>query len=408
MLKNKTIILGVTGCIAAYKSCEIVRELKSLGADVWVVMTDSAVKFVTPLTFRTLSNNPVICDLFGQELANIPVPHISLTQKADLILVAPATANILAKAAGGLACDALSTIILSAKCPVIFAPAMNTEMWNKEATADNISKLKIRGHKFIGPERGPLACGDEGIGRLSSVETIIEEVKRELLPNQDLLKKRVLVTAGPTREAIDPVRYISNRSSGKMGYALAEAALKRGAAVTLITGPTDLTPPGGVALVKVETAEEMYNAVATRFDRCDILIMAAAVADFKPRQMKTSKIKKSNTTEAIEIEETTDILKELGKKKSHQILIGFALETDALIENAKTKLKEKNLDLIVANDPDAFDLDENKVTLISCGGGVKDLGKMKKAQVAQKILDAISSTARSNTSALKLSSLKNE
>ncbi len=389
MLKNKTVILGVTGCIAAYKSAELARLLVRLGADVWVAMTEEAAKLVTPLTFRTLSGNPVITDLFSDELSKIPVPHISLSKKADLIVVAPATANILAKAANGIADDALTTIVLSARCPVMFAPAMNTEMWNKEATADNVSKLKLRGCLFIGPESGPLACGDEGIGRMSEVDAIIEEVKKALLPKQDLLGLNVIVTAGPTREAIDPVRFISNRSSGRMGYAIAEAAAKRGATVSLVSGPTDLTPPPGTEFVRIETAEEMRRAVAARFDRADAVIMAAAVADFRPKAIEKKKIKKLNKAPSIEFERTTDILKELGKTKKGQILVGFALETEDLAENAKAKLEEKGLDLIVGNDASALDSDTNAVTLFFRDGSREDHKRMSKGGVADRVLDSL-------------------
>jgi len=400
MLKNKTIILGVTGCIAAYKSAEIVRELKNLGADVWVAMTSEAEKLVTALTFRTLSGNPVITDLFSDELSKIPVPHISLTKKADLILVAPATANILAKAAQGIADDALSTILLSAKCPVIFAPAMNTAMWDNDATRDNVLKLKMRGHKFVGPDSGVLACGDEGIGRLSPVHTIVEEAKKTLLPSQDLYGKKVIVTAGPTRETIDPVRYISNRSSGKMGHAIAMEAMKRGADVTLISGPTSQKAPEGVDFVAVNTASEMAKEVFGRFDGSDIVVMASAVSDFRPARTQSKKIKKSSKNSSLELEATTDILKELGKKKDGQILIGFALETDNLEENALKKLKDKNLDLIVANDETAFDSDSNKVTMITREGKPEDLPKMSKTEVANRILDKITTFSNKLTKQL--------
>jgi phosphopantothenoylcysteine decarboxylase/phosphopantothenate--cysteine ligase len=389
MLKNKTIILGVTGCIAAYKSAEIVRLLKKLNAEVWVAMTKEAAKLVTPLTFRTLSGNPVITDLFSEELSKLPVPHVSLTQRADLVLVAPATANILAKTSNGIADDPITTMLLAAKCPVIFAPAMNTAMWEKEATRDNVSRLKLRGHKFIGPEVGPLACGDEGPGRLSPVETIIEEVKKELLPSLDLLGLRILVTAGPTREKIDPVRFISNRSSGKMGYAIAEAASKRGAEVTLISGPTNLSPPDSVQLVKIETADEMYNEVKKRFNETNALVMAAAVADFKPKIAEKQKIKKAKHKDYIELADTPDILKELSRVKKDQVLIGFSLETDNLAENSIRKLEEKCLDIIIANDASALDSEENKAVIIRRGGGTEELPRLRKIELAGKILDKI-------------------
>ena len=408
MLKNKTIILGVTGCIAAYKSAQIVRDLKKLGADVWVAMTEEATKFVTPLTFRTLSGNPVITDLFSEELAKLPVPHISLTERADLLLVVPATANILAKVSSGIADDSLSTMILASKCPVIFAPAMNSNMWKAEATQDNVSKLKLRGYKFAGPEFGPLACGDEGIGRLSPVETIIKKVKKELLPSQDLLGLRFLVTAGPTRESIDPVRFISNRSSGKMGYAVAEAAAKRGASVALVSGPTNLTPPSQAEFIKVETAEEMCKATMNRFNKVDVVIMAAAVADFKPKITETQKIKKTQKKDIIELEKTTDILKELGSLKKDQVLVGFSVETENVMENSMEKLNEKNLDLIVVNDTSGFEAETNKVTLIYRSGETEELPKMGKPHVAERILDSLSKVANQNNYILKLCKASNE
>ena len=404
MLNGKTIILGVTGCIAAYKSCEILRELKKLGADVFAVMTKEAEKFVGPLTFRTLSGNPVIINLFSEELSDQPVPHISLTDKASLLLVAPATANIIGKVAAGIADDALSTMIMACKSPVIFVPAMNTKMWENPVVQENIAKLKKLGYIFIEPEVGELACGDVGAGRLAGVDKIISTVCEVLgLPagkagsRLDLAGVNILVTAGPTREAIDPVRFLSNRSSGKMGYAVARAALDRGANVTLISGPTQIEPPEGAKVIKVETAEEMRNWAIGSLEDCDILIMAAAISDYRPKKTKGNKIKKSKDDLTIELEITGDILKEIGDRREEKgypnlLLVGFAAETENLIENAKKKLIEKGLDLIVANDvgkPGAgFEEDTNIVSIIS-RDGIDELPKMPKIEVAHKILDKV-------------------
>jgi len=405
MLNGKTIILGVTGCIAAYKSVELLRELKKLGAEVWVAMTEEATKLVGPLTFRTLSGNPVITDLFSDDLSKLPVPHISLTERADLVLVAPATANILAKAAGGIADDPLTTMVLAAKCPVVFAPAMNTNMWNNEATRGNVAKLRKTGHGFVGPEAGPLACGESGIGRFSPVGKIVGEVKSILVPRQDLRGLRITVTAGPTRESIDPVRFISNRSTGKMGYALAEAAAKRGADVTLISGPTSLRPVPNVEFIAVETAGEMAEAVNSRFESSDVVIMSAAVSDFAPRAYRKQKIKKGAGELSIDLERTADILKEMGKKKGKRILAGFSLETENLNENSRKKLEEKNLDLIIANDASGLGSDTNRVTVMQRDGKVDKLPEMRKIDLADRILDYFPKHELRNRPSITLSRL---
>lgn len=401
MLKGKTIILGVTGCIAAYKSCEIVRELKKLGADVWVAMTKEAAKFVAPLTFRTLSQNPVVTDLFSPELSSQPVPHISLTDKADLILISPATANIIGKVAQGIADDALSTMVVACKAPVVFAPAMNSSMWQNPVVKENVAKLMKLGYKFIEPEAGPLACGDVGIGRLAAVDKIVSVVCKVLSSpavggtgKLDLAGVKILVTAGPTREAIDPIRFISNRSSGKMGYAIAEAALDRGANVTLISGPTQIESPEGVKFIRIEKAGEMKQEIDRLIDGVDVLIMAAAVSDYRPKKFGQKKIKRSTEKLAMELESTPDILKGIRSKgKGTRVIVGFAAETENLIENAKRKLKEKDLDLIVANDVGlagaGFDEDTNIVSIISQDGDVEELPKMVKIEVAQRILDKV-------------------
>lgn len=387
MLKGKTIILGVTGCIAAYKAATIVSRLKDLGADVWVVMTKEGAQLVGPLTFRTLSGNPVILDLYSQEITNTPVPHIALSQKADLIVIAPATANVIGKIAGGLADDALSTMTLSTTTKKLLAPAMNCEMWRNPVVAANVAKSRQFGWEMIGPVEGKLACGDNDIGRMSEPEEIVARIIELMVPRQDLKGKTILITAGGTREPIDPVRYLSNRSSGKMGYALAEAARRRGAAVTLISANVNLPAPLDLRPVKVETAQEMLAAVRENIDQADAVIMAAAVADFKVKSQK-EKIKKENGL-TLELEENPDILKAIAGQKGTKKLVGFALETDDLVANAKKKLTEKKLDLIVANGPENFDNDLAKVVLIGGKGEARELPSATKLVVADQILDAV-------------------
>ncbi|MFC1767875.1 bifunctional phosphopantothenoylcysteine decarboxylase/phosphopantothenate--cysteine ligase CoaBC [Candidatus Margulisiibacteriota bacterium] len=390
-LHNKTIIVGVTGGIAAYKTADLVSKLKQSGADVWVAITKEAAKLVTPLTFRTLSKNPVITDLFSEELSSIPVPHITITEKADLIVIAPATANIIGKAAQGIADDPLSTMLLACKAPKLIAPAMNKNMWENTIVQENISKLKTLGYQFIGPEVGWLACGDEGVGRMIEIPLILKKINELVQSSQNLKDVRVLVTAGGTREAIDPVRFITNRSSGKMGYAVAKAAVDRGASVTLITTPTQIVKPNGCRVIEVETARQMQEAVTVEYRRSDAVVMTAAVADYKPAKSSKSKIKKTTSKVKIELEKTSDILGTLGKKKGRRILIGFSLETDDLIRNSKKKLKTKNLDMIVANSPQAFELDSSRISLIYPGGKVSDLGKISKHDTASRIMDFVAS-----------------
>jgi len=394
MLKNKTVILGVSSSIAAYKACEIVSRLKKLGADVWVVMTESATKLVAPLTFRTLSGNPVITDLFSEELSKLPVPHISLAKKASLMLIAPATANTIAKLVAGKADDPLTTIALAVRGPKLLAPAMNSAMWQNPATKKNIKKLKEHNWQVLGPVEGKLACGDEDIGKMMEPAEIVVEVARWLGGSVALRGKHVLVTAGGTREAIDPVRYISNRSSGKMGYAIAVAAREQGAKVTLISA-AKLSDPLDIKVVRVETAEEMLRAVLKVYDEADIVVMAAAVGDFRVKgQGARGKIKKKvegrkrNAEHRIELEETVDILNIIGNRKNREdkVIIGFALETNNLIKNAKKKLKEKNLDFIVANQPATFDSDQIKFSIIDKNGTVTDYPLQSKEQAANQIL----------------------
>jgi phosphopantothenoylcysteine decarboxylase/phosphopantothenate--cysteine ligase len=403
VLSSKTIILGVSSSIAAYKACEVVSRLKKLGADIWVVMTDEAAKLIGPVTFRSLSGNLVITDLFAQEISNLPVPHISLAKKADLIVIAPCTANIIGKLANGIADDPLTTIALASTAPKLIAPAMNCEMWRNQLVVENCRKLREHGFALIGPAEGHLACGDEDVGRMVEPEEIVAEVVRVLGVRQDLKGKTILVTAGGTKEAIDPVRFISNRSSGKMGYALAAAARERGAEVILISS-ADLPAPLDIRPIRVETAEEMLAAVSQKVRYADIVIMAAAVADFRPKKTANRKIKKAprqssgqaasrkrNAEHGIELEETEDVLSYLSKRSDRKgkILVGFALETDNAVANAKKKLKEKDLDLIVVNDPATFDSESIKFSVINRTGKVKEYPRQRKVAAAKTILDQL-------------------
>jgi phosphopantothenoylcysteine decarboxylase/phosphopantothenate--cysteine ligase len=393
------IILGVTGCIGAYKAAEVLRELQERGAMVRVIMTRSAREFIGPLTFEALSGHPVISEMFEPGL-NAEIKHIEVARWADLLLVAPATANAIARFAHGLADDMLSTVYISATCPVVVAPAMNVEMWHHPATQENIATLRSRGVEIIEPESGYLACGDVGEGRLAEPQEIavraMEVLSRSPAMVRDLEGQHVLITAGPTCENIDPVRFITNRSSGKMGYALAEAALARGAEVTLISGPTNLIPPAGARFVSVWSTEEMYAAVMKHLDRAMIVVKAAAVADYRPKEARASKMKKSEGDLILEFEQTPDILAEIGRRKDHQIVVGFAAETDDPIENGQKKLREKNLDLIVINDVTAegagFSVDTNRVTLMDRDGRVVELPLLPKREVADRIFDQVVET----------------
>ena len=389
MLKDKTIVLGVTGGIAAYKACTLVSRLKNLGADVRVVMTKEATQLVGPLTFRALSGNPVVTDLFADELANTPVPHISLAGKADLLLIAPGTANVIGKLAHGLADDALTTIALAVRTKKLIAPAMNCDMWRNQIVKENVEKLKELNWEIIGPEAGKLACGVSDIGRMSEPEEIVKRVAELLGGAQDLRGKKILVTAGGTREAIDPVRYLANRSSGKMGYALAAAARRRGAEVILIAGPTQLKDPEGVKLVRVESAGEMHEAVMAHKEKQYAIIMAAAVADYRPTVAYWQKMKKQDDSINLALSKTTDILAALGQIKNGSRLIGFAAETNDHVENAKEKLNGKNLDMIVVNDTEAFEADASEIKIIDRAGRVEELPLLSKSELAHKILDRI-------------------
>jgi len=390
-LHGKSIVVGVTGGIAAFKAAELVSSLVKQGAEVNVIMTKSAHKFITPLTLQTLSKNPVITDMF-EEPKSWEVQHIALADKADLLAVVPATANLIGKIANGIADDMLSTTIMATQAPVLFAPAMNVHMYENLIVQKNIYNLQQLGYSFVEPDQGRLACGYEGKGRLAKIEKILAEIQRCLgSTSKDLAGKTVLVTAGGTREAIDPVRYISNHSSGKMGYAIARAAIARGARVILISGPVNLQKPKGVELYPVESAHEMHQQVLGKFEQADIIIKAAAVADYRPNSIAQDKIKKSSETLTLELVKNPDILAELGKLKGDRILIGFAAESKDLLDNAKAKLAKKNLDLIVANDitqPGAgFNHDTNIVKLLLGNGEVKDLPILPKDEVAHRILN---------------------
>jgi phosphopantothenoylcysteine decarboxylase/phosphopantothenate--cysteine ligase len=392
MLKGREIVLGVTGGIAAYKAAELVRLLVKDEANVHVVMTRNAQEFVTSLTFQTLSGNPVVTDPFAL-VEDQKIGHIALADQAELIVILPATANIIGKIANGIADDFLSTMVMASKAPILFAPSMNVNMWENKALQKNIQTLLERGYHLIEPGEGELACHWYGKGRLAELSEVIERIE-DLFSQKDLTGERILITGGPTQESIDPVRFISNRSSGKMGYALAKVARRRGAEVILVTGPTSLPiPRRDIEVVPVQTAEEMRKAVLTRIERCSVVIKAAAVSDFRPKVMSQQKLKKAKASRSLELEKTKDILEETGRKKGDRVLVGFAAETEDLIANARKKLMEKNLDLIVVNDvtkPGAgFGLDTNLVKILYPSGEVKDLPLMSKEEVSQSILDDV-------------------
>jgi len=389
------IALGVSGGIAAYKAAELVRQLQDRGVRVQVIMTAAAQEFVRPLTFAALSGEKVITDLFGaaagQPNIDSAVEHIAVAQAIDVLVVAPATADVLAKFAQGIANDFLSTLYLATTAPVVVAPAMNVNMWEHPATRANVETLKQRGVRVVEPDAGYLACGMTGPGRLAANETIVAAVMQALGAAQDLAGETVLITAGPTREPIDPVRYIGNRSSGRMGYALAEAALRRGARVVLVSGPTALQAPGAAEVVAVETAEEMRQAVLSRMKDATIVIKAAAVADYKPKQRSPQKIKRRGAL-ALELEPTSDILAEVASKRSTQIVVGFAAETENVLENARRKLAAKSLDAIVVNDVSrkgiGMDSERNAVTIITIAETI-DVPETTKWEVAHRVLDAV-------------------
>ena len=391
MLNNITIVLGITGGISAYKSLELISLLKKQGGDIHVIMTKSATKFVTPLTFQTLTQNVVVVDTF-QSIKYWEVEHIFLAQKADIFAIVPATANIIGKIANGIADDMLSTTIMATEAIKLIVPAMNTQMYINPIVQENIKKLEALGYIFMEPDSGMLACGDEGPGKLPSPSAIEEKIL-SIFKKKDLEGKRVLITAGPTRETIDPVRFISNHSSGKMGYALAQEAVDRGADVLLISGPTNLTVPKGVEVEYITTSEEMYTKVMKNYLAADIIIKSAAVADYRPKDISKEKIKKSGDELILTLEKTKDIAYELGKRKENRILVGFAAETENLIDNAKIKLKKKNFDFIVANDLKqkgaGFATDTNIVKIIDSEGTIIELPKMSKKHIAKEIFNQV-------------------
>lgn len=398
MLNGKTVVLGVTGSIAAYKMANVASALVKEGADVHVVMTKNATNFINPITFETLTNNKCLVDTFDRNF-QFHVAHVSLSQKADVFMVAPASANIIGKFANGIADDMLSTMALAASCKIIVAPAMNTHMYENKIVQNNLDKLKKFGFEIVEPAAGRLACGDVGAGKLPNEDILLDYIRREIEFPKDMAGLKVLVTAGPTVEKIDPVRYITNHSSGKMGYAVAEIASKRGADVTLISGPVHIETPAFVKTVNIQSADDMYNAVMDNLTECDILVKAAAVADYTVPDVSDEKIKKKDDDLSLALSRTKDILKAVGERKTDkQIVCGFSMETNNLIENSKKKLVSKNCDMIVANnlkdDGAGFGVDTNKVTIIT-ENNADSLDVMTKKETAEKILDAALSLLKS-------------
>ncbi len=391
---EKNIVVGVTGGIAAYKAAELVRALKKREAEVKVVMTEAATRFISPLTMETLSGHAVAVTLFPPN-KKVGVRHISLAEWASLIVVAPATANFLGKTASGIADDLLSTVVMAAGGPVLFAPAMNDRMWTNPIVQNNVRTLQDAGVHVVEPEEGVLASGKIGVGRLAGIERIVEAVECVLDRSEALCGKKILITASRTEEDVDPVRFLTNRSTGKMGYALARVAQRRGAQVVLVSGPTHLSPPENVEWVRVRTAEEMRRAVIERFETCDALVMAAAVANFRPQVFSDQKIKKGGKAWALKLERTADILSELAPVKRDKVMVGFAVETENPITHAREKLQKKNLDFIVINNPlvegAAFGTDTNVVTMLDRKGGTEELPKMSKHKVAEKIMERVES-----------------
>ena len=393
MLTGKTVVLGISGSIAAYKIAYLASALKKLHADVEVIMTENATQFITPVTFESLTGNKCLVDTFDRNF-KFSVEHIALAKRADIFMLAPATANVIAKVAHGLADDMLTTTFLACKCPKYISPAMNTQMFENPITQDNLKICQSYGMHVIQPACGYLACGDTGAGKMPEPEELLDHIIHEIAYPKNLTGKKILVTAGPTREALDPVRFLTNHSTGKMGYAIAKVAAARGAEVTLVTGPTEIKKPGFVKVVPIESAREMYEAVTAASEEQDAIIKAAAVADYRPAHVSDEKIKKKDGDElSIPVERTDDILAYLGShKKPGQFLCGFSMETEHMLENSRKKLEKKNLDMIVANNLKVagagFGTDTNIVTLIT-KAGERQLEKMSKEQVADKLLDAI-------------------
>ena len=394
MLKGKTVVLGVTGSIAAYKIASLASMLVKKQANVHVIMTQNAMNFINPITFETLTGHKCLVDTFDRNF-EFQVEHVSLAKQADVVMIAPASANVIGKLAHGIADDMLTTTLLACRCPKFLSPAMNTAMYENPIVQDNLKILKKYGYEVITPASGYLACGDTGSGKMPEPETLYQYIEKELAGPKDLTGKKVLVTAGPTQENIDPVRYITNHSSGKMGYAVAKAAMLRGAEVTLVSGQTALTPPMFVDYVQITTAEEMYQAVTSRSDEQDIIIKAAAVADYRPKTVYDNKVKKQDGQMSIELERTRDILAYLGEhKRENQFLCGFSMETENMIGNSRAKLQKKNLDMVAANNVKVegagFQGDTNVMTLITQDQEIA-LPLMSKEEVADKILDTIRS-----------------
>lgn len=392
MLQGKTVLLGVTGSIAAYKIASLASALKKLHADVHVIMTKNATNFINPITFETLTGNKCLVDTFDRNF-QFQVEHVSIAKKADVAMIAPASANVIGKIAAGLADDMLTTTIMACKCPIMISPAMNTNMYENPILQRNLQTLREYGYEIIDPASGYLACGDTGKGKMPEPDTLLAYIIRQIGMEKDMAEKKVLITAGPTQEAIDPVRYITNHSSGKMGYALAKIAMLRGAEVTLVSGPTAIEPPMFVNVVSVKSAKEMYDAVTSRFEQQDIVIKAAAVADYRPSHVGNEKMKKKDGDLSIELERTDDILKYLGEhKRSDQFLCGFSMETQNMIENSRAKLEKKHLDMIAANnlktEGAGFKGDTNVITLITPKEEIQ-LELMSKEAAAGKILDQI-------------------
>ena len=392
MLKNKVVVVGVTGSIAAYKSAQLVSDLVKEGCEVHVIMTENAVNFINPITFETLTGNKCLVDTFDRNF-EYSVTHVSLSQKADVFMIAPASANIIGKIANGIADDMLSTMVMAAKCPVLIAPAMNKYMFMNTIVQENIEKLKRHNYRIISPAVGRLACNDTGVGKLPDADVLIEHIKHEIAHEKDYKGLKVLITAGPTQESIDPVRYITNHSSGKMGYAIAQAASERGAEVVLVSGEVSIKPPIFAECINVKSAEDMFNAVKDNLSDSDVVIMAAAVADYTPDTYSDNKIKKSDSDMSISLKRTKDILKYAGEHKADgQIICGFSMETENLVENSRQKLEKKNCDMIAANSIKqsgaGFKTDTNVITLIT-EDDIKELPLMSKYDAANNILDEL-------------------